>query len=100
MLSLAALGQAASVSGEKCERMLLILLVFGEMERDSAYEPPQGIFLVQIRSHALPLSARLDADPRIQLNPRRPQGSRVEILQTSHGRSLEHNCGQIFFARG
>src|SRR6266852_3546059 len=80
--------------------MLLILLVFGEMERDSTYEPPQGIFLVQIRPHALPLSTRLDTDPGIQLNPRSPQGSCVEILQTSDRGSFEHNCGQVFFARG
>src|SRR3981081_3435546 len=99
MLSLPALGQAARVSGEKREWMLLIPLVFGEMEGDPAYEPPQGIFLMQISPHAFPMSTHFATDPGIQLKPRRPQGSCVEILQTSHRRSFEHDRGQLFFAR-
>src|SRR4030081_358337 len=93
MLSLTALGQPARVSGEKREWMRLIPLVFGEMEGDSTYEPPQGIFLVQIRPHAFAMSTHLDTDPGIQLEPSRPQGSCVEILQTSHRRSFEHDRG-------
>jgi hypothetical protein len=79
--------------------MLLIPLVLGEMEGDPAYEPPQGIFLVQIRPHAFPMSIHFETDPGIQLKPRRLQGCCIEILQTSHRRSFEHDRGQLFFAR-
>jgi len=79
--------------------MLLIPLVFGEMKGDPTYEPPQGILLVQIPPHAFPMSTHLETDPGIQLQPSRPQGSCIEILQPSHRRSFEHDCGQLFFAR-
>lgn len=35
----------------------------------------------------------LYADPSIQLQPRPPQGTCVEILQSSHRRSFEHDRG-------
>src|SRR3569833_1763350 len=96
----AAIRQAACVSCEKREWMLFVLLVLGEMEGDPPYEAPQGIFRVQIRADALLLSACLGSDSLVQFEPSSPQRFCVEILQSSHGRSLEDQCRQVFFARG
>src|SRR3954451_23203613 len=99
MLGGAAIRQAACVSCKKREGVLLVLLVLGEMEGDPPYEPPQGIFRVQIRPHALPLSACLGSDSLVQLEPSNPQRFCVEVLQASHERSLEGQCRQVFLAR-
>src|SRR6185437_10489387 len=77
--------------------MLLVPLVFGQMEGHSADSAPKGILLMKVCSQSFTCGDDFSAHVHIELVPSSLEDARVEVLESPHRRSFEREVTQLIF---
>ena len=86
MADLAVGGEPGRIGGEKGERPLGVLAVFGEMEMDAADMPPAAVARGEKGVEACAARGELVLEGLSELSPKRRERGGVEIFAASHRR--------------
>ena len=92
-------GEPWRIGGEKGERALGVLAVFGEMEMHTAHMPPAAVARGEKGVEARAARSEFVLEGLVELPPQRRERGGVEILAAPHRRRFEGQAGEFLATR-
>ena len=89
MLRLGVGGKTRRVGGEKCERCLLILTIFGEVEVHPPDQVPRRVAVLEKLLNAASPLGQLQPEGRVRFLPESVEHSGCQVFCPHHGRRAQ-----------